>query len=114
VVTRKIIKYQNRKLYDTILSCYVDLGEVAQFIREGQDVYVECHKTKKDITIDALRRIIHNTETVSPINKELLTRIIKSFDGTYSTYIAELEHEMGYFEAKKVGDKEQRKPNQMN
>ena len=47
----KVIKrYQNRKLYDTNQSCYVTLDEIAQMIRNGDDLQVIDNKTKADIT----------------------------------------------------------------
>ena len=47
---RIIKRYQNRKLYDTHQSCYVTLEEIAQIIREGNEIKVIDNKTKNDIT----------------------------------------------------------------
>ena len=47
---RTIKRYQNRKLYDTFQSCYVTLEEIAQIIREGNEIQVIDNKTKNDIT----------------------------------------------------------------
>ncbi len=45
---RIIKRYQNRKLYDTHQSCYVTLEEIAQIIREGNEIQVIDNKTKND------------------------------------------------------------------
>lgn len=49
-MTKFIVRYQNRKLYSKDLSRYIKLGEVAQFVKEGDDVLVLCNRTKNDIT----------------------------------------------------------------
>ena len=43
-----IKKYGNRRLYDTAGSCYVNLDDIARFIREGKDVQVVDAKTGRD------------------------------------------------------------------
>ena len=35
-----IKKYGNRRLYDTASSAYVNLDDIARFVREGKDVQV--------------------------------------------------------------------------
>ena len=47
---RIIKRNQNRKLYDTFQSCYVTLEEIAQIVREGNEIQVIDNKTKNDIT----------------------------------------------------------------
>ena len=53
-----IKKYENRRLYDTGASRYVNLDEVAHLIREGVDVQVLDARTNKDITRVILTQII--------------------------------------------------------
>ena len=53
-----IKKYGNRRLYDTTGSRYVNLDEVAGFIRQGKDVQVLDAKTGKDLTRVVLTQII--------------------------------------------------------
>ncbi|MCP5468212.1 MAG: polyhydroxyalkanoate synthesis regulator DNA-binding domain-containing protein [Deltaproteobacteria bacterium] len=61
--TVRIIKrYQNRKLYDTINSCYVTLDEIAQMIRDGEDVRIQENRTGKDLTSVTLTQIIFEEE----------------------------------------------------
>jgi len=51
-------KYANRRLYDTEQSKYVTLNEVAQRIRNGQQVEVIDAKSKQDVTAFILSQII--------------------------------------------------------
>ncbi len=76
----KIIKrYANRKLYDTERSCYVTLDEIAQMIKEGDDVQVVDNKSKDDLTAVTLAQIIVEEEKkVSRMPLKLLRSIIQS------------------------------------
>ncbi len=51
-------KYANRRLYDTRQSRYVTLTEVAEQIRNGQEVQVLDAKTKEDVTSFILTQIL--------------------------------------------------------
>lgn len=53
-----IKKYENRRLYDTTNSRYVNLDEVAQAVREGHEVQVVDAATGEDITRLVLTQII--------------------------------------------------------
>jgi|SRR5208282_503235 len=53
-----IRKYENRRLYDTSESRYVNLDEVAQMVREGKDVQVKDAATGEDLTRLVLTQII--------------------------------------------------------
>ena len=53
-----IKKYENRRLYDTTNSRYVNLDEVAQAVREGHEVQVLDAATGEDITRLILTQII--------------------------------------------------------
>ena len=76
----KVIKrYANRKLYDTERSCYVTLDEIAQMIKEGDDVQVVDNKSKDDLTAVTLAQIIVEEEKkVSRMPLKLLRSIIQS------------------------------------
>jgi polyhydroxyalkanoate synthesis repressor PhaR len=61
IMTRKTIvikKYENRRLYDTTNSRYVNLEEVAQLLQQGNDVQVVDASTNEDITRLILTQII--------------------------------------------------------
>ena len=53
-----IKKYENRRLYDTTHSRYVNLDEVAQMVREGRDVQVLDAITGEDRTRAVLTQIV--------------------------------------------------------
>jgi polyhydroxyalkanoate synthesis repressor PhaR len=53
-----IKKYENRRLYDTSRSRYVNLDEIAGLIRKGTDVQVVDAKTGEDLTQATLMQII--------------------------------------------------------
>ncbi|HXJ93094.1 MAG TPA: polyhydroxyalkanoate synthesis regulator DNA-binding domain-containing protein [Terriglobia bacterium] len=53
-----IKKYENRRLYDTTRSQYVNLDEVAQLVRDGNEIQVLDAATGEDITRLILTQII--------------------------------------------------------
>ena len=53
-----IKKYENRRLYDTTNSHYVNLEEVAEMLRGGADIQVVDAKTNEDLTRTVLTQII--------------------------------------------------------
>src|ERR1700739_79547 len=53
-----IKKYENRRLYDTTNSRYVNLDEVAQLLQQGNEVQVVDASTGEDITRLILTQII--------------------------------------------------------
>ena len=55
---RIIRKYGNRRLYDTTGKCYVNLDEIAQMIRGGDEMQVLDAKTGEDLTRGILTQII--------------------------------------------------------
>ena len=90
---RIIKRYQNRKLYDTHQSCYVTLEEIAQIIREGHEIQVIDNKTKNDITYTTQIQLLFDQEKKSTKagDTELLKRVIRSLEGTFTGYIRTLE-----------------------
>ncbi len=90
---RIIKRYQNRKLYDTFQSCYVTLEEIAQIIREGNEIQVIDNKSKNDITYMTQIQLLFDQERKSTKvgNVELLKRVIRSEEGTFTGYIKQLE-----------------------
>jgi polyhydroxyalkanoate synthesis repressor PhaR len=94
---RIIKRYQNRKLYDTFQSCYVTLEEIAQIVREGNEIQVIDNKTKNDITYTTQLQLLADQERKSlrAGDTELLKRVIRSEEGTLTGYIRGLEAQMG-------------------
>lgn len=93
---RIIKRYQNRKLYDTHQSCYVTLEEIAQIVREGNEIQVIDNKTKNDITYSTQIQLLFDQEKKS--NKggdvELLKRVIRCEEGTFTGHIKALEKQL--------------------
>ena len=94
--TRTIKRYQNRKLYDTHRSSYVTLEEIAHIIRSGSDIKVIDNRTGKDITYMTQIQLLFDQEKKS-YNKVktgdagLLTRVIRSEGGVFTSYIRDME-----------------------
>jgi polyhydroxyalkanoate synthesis repressor PhaR len=59
---RVIKRYQNRKLYDTIASRYVTLDDIADLIRQGEDVQIIDNQSHDDLTSVTLTQIIFEQE----------------------------------------------------
>lgn len=59
---RTIKRYANRKLYDMTDSSYVTLEEIAQFVKNGEEVRIVDNKTKEDLTAVTLTQIIFEEE----------------------------------------------------
>jgi polyhydroxyalkanoate synthesis repressor PhaR len=58
MATKLIRKYGNRRLYDTTAKRYVNLDEIAQIIRDGDDIQVLDARTGDDLTRSILTQII--------------------------------------------------------
>lgn len=97
---RIIKRYQNRKLYDTHQSCYVTLEEIAQIIREGHEIQVIDNKTKNDITYITQLQLLSDQERKStrPADVDLLKRVIRSEEGTFTGYVRNLEAKLAELE----------------
>ena len=84
-----IKKYGNRRLYDTAASRYVNLDEIAGFIREGKDVRVVDAKTGKDLTRVTLTQIITEDAKDKPtgLPLELLRQLIVASDEVRQEFV---------------------------
>ncbi len=76
---RVIKRYESRKLYDTEESRYVSLDQIADWVREGQDVHVVDNASDEDVTAQTLTQIIleegRNGESRLP--SELLHELVR-------------------------------------
>ena len=87
-----IRKYENRRLYDTSSSRYVNLPEIAQLVREGAEVQVVDAKSGDDITRGILTQIIHEDarqkkgEMPLPFLRELIVTSDRAFRDFVSWY----------------------------
>jgi polyhydroxyalkanoate synthesis repressor PhaR len=60
---RRVVKrYSNRKLYDTKDSRYVTLLQIAEMVREGEEVQIIDNNTKEDLTEVTLAQIIYEEQ----------------------------------------------------
>jgi polyhydroxyalkanoate synthesis repressor PhaR len=60
---RRVVKrYANRKLYDTRDSRYVTLVQIAEYVRNGEDVQIIDNTSKEDLTHVTLAQIIYEEE----------------------------------------------------
>ena len=77
-----IKKYGNRRLYDTAGSRYVNLDDIARFVREGKDVQVVDAATEKDLTRLILTQIITEDAKDKPtgLPLELLRQLVVASD----------------------------------
>jgi polyhydroxyalkanoate synthesis repressor PhaR len=77
-----IKKYGNRRLYDTTGSRYVNLDDIARFIREGKEVQVVDAKTGRDLTRVTLTQVITEDAKGKPtgLPLELLRQLIIASD----------------------------------
>ncbi len=84
-----IKKYGNRRLYDTAASRYVNLDEIAGFIREGKDVRVLDAKTGKDLTRVTLTQIITEDARDKPtgLPLELLRQLVVASDEVRQEFV---------------------------
>ena len=57
-MTRLIKRYGSRKLYDTQDRRYVSLGDLAERIRQGEDIRVVDNATEEDLSVLILTQII--------------------------------------------------------
>jgi polyhydroxyalkanoate synthesis repressor PhaR len=73
-----IKKYENRRLYDTTNSRYINLDEIAQLIREGGDVQVVDAASGDDLTRPVLTQIIMEQakEPNSPLPLDVLRQMV--------------------------------------
>ena len=85
---RIIKRYGNRKLYDTELSRYVTIEEVANHIRDGISVKIIDNKSGDDITSSTLALIVLEAEKKnrSRSSSSILESVIKT--GTLTEFIS--------------------------
>ena len=76
---RVIRRYENRKLYDTEQKCYVSLADLAELIREGQDIQVVETPSGEDVTARTLTNIIVEAEREGqePLSSGFLHDVIR-------------------------------------
>jgi polyhydroxyalkanoate synthesis repressor PhaR len=84
-----IKKYENRRLYDTSGSRYVNLDDIAALVREGKEVQVVDAKSGEDLTRVTLTQIITEDAKEKPtgLPLELLRQLIVASDQARQEFI---------------------------
>jgi polyhydroxyalkanoate synthesis repressor PhaR len=84
-----IKKYGNRRLYDTAASRYVNLDDIAGFIREGKEVQVMDAKSGQDLTRVTLTQVITEDAKGKPagLPVELLRQLIVASDEVRQEFV---------------------------
>ncbi len=84
-----IKKYENRRMYDTKHSRYVNLDEIAEMIRKGTDVKIVDARTGEDLTRITLTQIIVEDAKQGPagLPLELLKQLIVASDHVGKEFI---------------------------
>lgn len=59
---RIVKRYSNRKLYDTVESRYVTLPQIAELVRNGEEVRIVDNTSKEDLTRMTLAQILYEEE----------------------------------------------------
>jgi polyhydroxyalkanoate synthesis repressor PhaR len=84
-----IKKYANRRLYDTSMSRYINLEDIAALVRNGKDVQVVDASTGEDLTRVTLTQIIVEDAKGQPsgLPLELLRQLIVASDRVGQEFI---------------------------
>ncbi|HEX9800449.1 MAG TPA: polyhydroxyalkanoate synthesis regulator DNA-binding domain-containing protein [Thermoanaerobaculia bacterium] len=98
-MTRLIKRYESRKLYDTEESRYVSLDEVADWIREGQDVRVLDNATGGDVTAQTLTQIIldEGRRGTSLLPSELLHDLVRAGQQAVESGVEQMHQKVDRF-----------------
>ena len=92
-MVRIIKRYESRKLYDTEESRYVSLGEIAGFVREGQQVRVVDNASQADVTPQMLTQIIleEGRNGRSQISTEFLHNLVRAGERALSSGVQQVQ-----------------------
>jgi polyhydroxyalkanoate synthesis repressor PhaR len=84
-----IKKYGNRRLYDTVGSRYVNLDDIAGFVRQGKVVQVVDAKTGQDLTRLTLTQVIMEDAKDKPtgLPLELLRQLVVASDEVRQEFV---------------------------
>lgn len=83
-----IKKYSNRRLYDTGLSRYITLDELAGKIRDGDEVRVVDAKSGDDLTQITLTQLILESPTAKLLPVGLLHRLLRMQDDAIAEFFS--------------------------
>jgi polyhydroxyalkanoate synthesis repressor PhaR len=81
-------KYGNRRLYDTELSRYITLEELADRIRAGADIEIVDAKTGRDLTQATLTQLILEGSAARLLPVPLLRRLLRMQDDALAEFFS--------------------------
>ena len=97
---RVIKKYPNRRLYDTVESCYITLADVRTLVIRKIDFVVIDKKSSEDITRNILLQVITEQEQQGEavMSQDFLSQVIRSYGKVVPGFAANyLEQSMKLF-----------------
>ncbi len=96
---RVIKKYPNRRLYDTVESRYITLGDIRHLVVEKAEFMVIDKKTNEDITRSILLQVIAEQEHGEPMmSQDFLSQVIRSYGGVMQSFVGSyLENSLKLF-----------------
>jgi len=103
--TRIIKKYPNRRLYDTVESRYITLGDIRALVNAKVDFVVIDKKTDEDITRSILLQVIAEQEHDGDpmMSQDFLSQVIRAYGGTMQTLVSDyLEQSLKLFTAQQT------------
>jgi polyhydroxyalkanoate synthesis repressor PhaR len=110
---RVIKKYPNRRLYDTVESRYITLGDVRRLVVEKIDFVVVDKKNNADITRSILLQVIAEQEHLpEPIlTQEFMVSVIRSYGSNLQNEVSgHLEQSLKSFLSENPQVRERAKP----
>jgi len=95
-MVRLIKRYESRKLYDTEESRYVSLDEIAEWVREGQEIRVVDNASSEDVTAQTLAQVIlgEGRDGRSKISTEVMHDLVRFGEKALSTGVEQVQHGM--------------------
>ena len=90
-MVRLIKRYGSRKLYDTEESRYVSLEQIAEWVREGQEIKVVDNRSQDDVTAQTLTQVILDEgKRGSSLPTEMLHQLIRQGGDVVSTGVKQI------------------------
>lgn len=96
---RVIKRYSNRKLYDSEAKQYITLDQIADLVRQGQEVQVLENTTGEDLTALTLSQIILDQEKKQKgfLPRSVLNALVEAGGKPMSSLRQHLETPLGFF-----------------
>jgi polyhydroxyalkanoate synthesis repressor PhaR len=102
---RVIKKYPNRRLYDTVESRYITLGDIRKLVLDKVEFVVVDKKSAEDITRSILLQVISEQEHEGEpmMSQDFLAQVIRAYGGTMQNMVGDyLEQSLKLFMAQQA------------